>query len=124
MGASSSSPARSAIVRETLRFRTTRLSLNRGRPGQSMKLRGFLANSLGGGSRDPGLATWHHFASVVPLFLRRMMWVDFRRNAEDTVKRLIWGVTTGIKPDDSGSFCGPLIQSEVGKKTRIVLHSV
>lgn len=39
----------------------------------------------------------------LPLFLRQMTWVDFRRSDPDPMDRLIWGIT-GQRPEEVGSL--------------------
>jgi CheY-like chemotaxis protein len=63
-------------------------------PWQAMEVRAFLAEFV---RRDcpviPVLLSNTPKKPVLPVFLREMTWVDFRKSDPDPIQRLIWGIT-------------------------------
>ena len=67
-------------------------------PWQKREMRAFLSEFVNRGCPViPVLLSNAHQKPELPIFLKAMTWVDFRRSHPEPMKQLIWGIT-GVKP--------------------------
>ena len=63
-------------------------------PWQNQEMRAFLDEFVARGCPViPVLLPGAEIPAMLPLFLRRMTWVDLRKKALAEIERLIWGIT-------------------------------
>lgn len=86
-------------------------------PWQDMEMRAFLSEFIN--RRLPVIPVILASATAVPelpIFLRQLTWVDFRRNQSNAMARLIWGIT-GKKPNRSARLTNHRFKHAPAKQT-------